>query len=186
MRAYAATLALLLPLALASCSSEDSQPGAAASPEPSASPSASTSASTAPAFNPCRDLAAGRVGRALGAEVTKETGSPDNPRCAFLPVRKGGPTLNVTYGVFTGDFEDAWDSMGQLDGTVTDVDLPEAGAARLVVNTRRKAVLVTGFVQVNGLIETVNAIMLAPYDRDAVVGTTRDVMATLAKKAPAA
>ena len=45
--------------------------------------------------------------------------------------------------------------------------------------------LVTGFVQTGDLIETVNAIELAPYDRDAVTGATTSVLATLVDHAPA-
>lgn len=186
-RAYAATLALLL--TLTACASQDS-PAPSAAPSAAASAAASaagkpsaTDSSSAPFFNPCRDLSARVVGRALGAEVTKTTGTPDTPRCAFLPVEEDGPTLNVTYLEFGGDFEDAWDSMGTLAGEVSDVHIAAADAARIVVNTRKKAVLVTGFVQVKGLIESINAVQLAPYDRAAVVGATRGVMRTLARHA---
>lgn len=173
MRAHVAGLALLLPLA--ACSASDPQPAAA----PSATPS-----SPAPVWNPCADLAAAPVGRALGADVTRETGTVDTPRCAFLPVAKGGPTLNVTYVWYAGSFEKAWAGMGKIDGTVTDVDIAGADNARLVVNARRKAVVVTGFVKTGNLIETVNAIWLAPYDRAALVDATTGVLATLSRHAP--
>ncbi|MGZ4448510.1 MAG: hypothetical protein ACXVW4_01845 [Nocardioides sp.] len=146
----------------------------------------SPTASAAPAWNPCSDLSAARVGSALGARVRKTTGTPDNPRCAFLPVAKGGPTLNVTYLEFHGDFERAFRSMGRLAGHVERLDLPGAKAARLVVNTSHRASLVTGFVQVHGLIETVNAAQLAPYDAGAVRAATLDVLEALVRHAPAA
>jgi hypothetical protein len=179
VRAYVAALALLLPLA--ACSGTD--------PAPSTTP-ASTPASTAPTaadpvWNPCTDLTAAPVARALGAGVTKETGTVDTPRCAFLPAAKDGPTLNVTYAWYDGGFEKAWAGMGQIDGRVSDVDIAGADNARLVVNARRKVVLVTGFVKTGGLIETVNAIQLAPYDRAALVAAATDVMTTLSRHAPA-
>lgn len=164
--------------------------GACGSPDPASDPTApdagaDATASTAPAWNPCGAVDPASVGAALGADVTRETGTADNPRCAFLPKLNGGPTLNVTYLWFDGGFERAWRSMGTLDGTVTDVHVPGADAARIVVRASRQAVLVTGFVKTGRLIETVNAIGLAPYDRAAVVGATRDVLAVLSRHAPA-
>ncbi len=166
---YAAAGALLLPLG--ACGSPDRA-------DPASDPASD------PAWNPCGDVEPATVGAALRADVTRETGTADNPRCAFLPKLDGGPTLNVTYLWFDGSFDQAWRSMGTLDGTVTQLDVPGADAARLVVSASRKAVLVTGFVQTGRLIETVNAIELAPYDRARVVGATRAVLATLASHAP--
>jgi hypothetical protein len=167
-------VAPVLLLALGGCSSLD-----AGSPDASGHSDVSTAASA------LADLAEGQVGRALGARVRKETGSLDTPRCAFLPEQKGGPTLNVTYTWFTGGFERAWRSMGELDGVVRELDLRGADHARLVVSTRKEAVLVTGFAQTGDLIETVNAAALAPYDRAAVTAATTNVMATLVEHAPA-
>ncbi len=114
-----------------------------------------------------------------------ETGTAQAPRCAFLPVEEGGATLNVTYLWFDGGFDEAFTSMGRIDGTVTEVRVPGADAARLVVNRNRRATLVTGFVQTGRLVETINAVQLAPADPAAVVRTTRQVMATLVANAPA-
>ena len=124
------------------------------------------------------------MGAALGARVTEETGTADNPRCAFLPVRKGGPTLNVTYTPFEGDFDAAWKSMGHLDGVVTEPDIAGATAARVVVNRSPKAVFVSGFVHSPGLIQTVNAVALRPYDAGRVAAATRSVLTTLVAHAP--
>lgn len=189
MRATYVVAPVLL-LALGACSSTDASPeapspddpGHAAAADPSSAASALAEAAT---WNPCADLSAGPVGRSLGVRVTKETGTADTPRCAFLPTVEGGPTLNVTYTWFDGGFERAWRSMGELDGTVREVDLRGADHARLVVSTRKQAVLVTGFVQTGDLIETVNAAALAPYDRAAVTAATTNVMATLVEHAPA-
>ena len=165
-------------LLLTGCSG-GSEPSETAAPAPTTPPTQSTP--TAAPFNPCDDLTAALVGRALGAEVRKETGSSSTLRCAFLPTETGGPTLNVTYLDFDGDFEQAWASMGTIDGTVTDVDVAGARAARLVVNARDDAVLVTGFVQVGGLLQTVNAVQLAPYDESGATAAVTTVLARLAK-----
>jgi len=176
--AYAVAPVLLL--VLGACASPDV--AGHGEPDPSAAASALEGSGT---WNPCGDLAADAVGRALRSPVTEATGTVDTPRCAFLPEKKGGPTLNVTYTWFDGGFERAWRSMGELAGTVRDLDLRGADQARLVVNTREEAVLVTGFVQTGDLIETVNAAALAPYDRAAVTAATTEVMATLVRHAPA-
>ena len=179
MRPLLAALALLLPLT--ACSSGGGSDAAA----PAGTPTTQPTSSPAAPWNPCVDLSAARVGRLLGAAVTKETGTADTMRCAFLPVKKGGPTLNVTYLTFAGDFDRAFKAMGTIEGTVRDLRIAGATTARLVVHTTPGAAGVTGFVQVGRLIETVNALALAPYDASAVVAATRDVMTTLVAHAPA-
>jgi hypothetical protein len=182
-------LALLLPLGgcgggASGDGDGDGGDGSSSGRSPSGSSSASGDAVEA-AWNPCRDLSAGRVGAALGAAFTLDTGTAEQPRCAFLPVEEGGPTLNVTYLWFDGGLDEAFSSMGRVAGEVTELRVPGADAARLVVNADRRATLVTGFVQTGGLIETVNAAQLAPSDPRAVVRATRAVLATLVEHAPA-
>ena len=178
-------LALLLPLAACGAGDSAGSAGSAGSASGATSGSGTGSTSAAPAWNPCGDLSARQVGAALGARVTVDTGSTDAPRCAFLPAAKNGPTLNVTYLWFDGGFEQAFASMGRLDGRVSRPAVPGADAARLVVNTNRQATLVTGFVRTGRLVETVNAVQLTPSDPRAVVRATRRVMATLVAHAPA-
>lgn len=140
--------------------------------------------STVAAFNPCDHLSPRLVGRALGVEVTEETGDADNPRCAFLPVEKDGPTLNVNYLRFEGSFNEAWASMGDLPGDVSELSIDTADNARLVVSETQEAVVITGFVQTGGLIESVNAIQLEPFDRLAMVRAATTVLTTLSARAP--
>ncbi|WP_372727770.1 hypothetical protein [Nocardioides sp.] len=171
----AGLVCLLLTGLLAGCSSE-ADPAARVPPAADPTPSGD-----AAAFNPCDGLSAEEVSRALESDVRKETGSDALARCAFLPVVEGGPTLNVTYLVWDGSLEEAFDAMGDLDGQVSELDLPRADAARLVVNAGDEAVLVTGFVQVGDVIETVNAIQLAPYDADRMARATTTVLTRLAR-----
>jgi hypothetical protein len=114
-----------------------------------------------------------------------DTGSADQPRCAFLPTARNGPTLNATYLWFDGRFEQAFASMGRLEGRVSRPTVPGADAARLVVSSNRQATLVTGFVKTGRLVETVNAAQLTASDPQAVVRATLRVMATLVAHAPA-
>lgn len=175
-------LALLLPLA--ACGGSDGEASARSTDGASAGASDAGGA-TPEAWNPCGDLSADRVGTALGADVTLDTGTAEEPRCAFLPVAEGGPTLNVTYLWFDGGLDEVFASMGHVAGEVTEPRVPGADAARLVVNANRKATLVTGFVQTGGLVETVNAVQLGSSEPRAVVRATRAVLATLAGNAPA-
>ena len=177
-RSAVPALLLALALPLTAC-------GGGADGESSMSSSSGSSGDAPAAWNPCRDLHADRVGAALGADVTLDTGTAEAPRCAFLPVADGGPTLNVTYLWFEGGFDEAFASMGRIDGAVTRLTVPGADAARLVVNAGRTATLVTGFVQTGGLIETVNAVQLAPSRPQDVARATRQVMTTLVMHAPA-
>jgi uncharacterized protein DUF3558 len=184
--AYAVLPALLL--GLGACSSPgDASPDRAspAGTSPTVAGPGGDSSTAPRVWNPCGDLAATRVGRALGERVTRETGTADTPRCAFLPVTKGGPALNVTYAWFAGGFERAWRRMGVPDGRVRDLRLPGADHARLVVNRSRGAVLVTGFVQTGDLVEIVNAIGLSPDEHAAVTSATTGVLRTLVRHAPA-
>lgn len=181
-RRLAGLLVVPLVLVLAGCSSSDSDPGPAASPgvAPGVAPS-----SELPTWTPCDDLAAAEVGRLLGEEVTEEVGTPGARRCAFLPTTDGGATLDVNYLWFDGSFDQAWDSIGEdVAGVERDLDLPGADAARLVVQQREDAVLVTGFVQTGGLIESVNAVSLDPSDRGRLVRAARGVLALLSSRAP--
>jgi hypothetical protein len=178
-------LLLALALPLAACGDGSGGESSMRSSSGSSGASGASGAGATAAWNPCRDLRAGRVGAALGADVTRDTGTVETPRCAFLPVEDGGPTLNVTYLWFDGGLDEAFSSMGRIDGEVTRLQVPGADAARLVVNAGRKATLVTGFVQTGALIETVNAVQLAPSRPRDVARATRQVMATLAERAPA-
>ncbi|MDN4173296.1 hypothetical protein QWY28_10110 [Nocardioides sp. SOB77] len=194
-RALAVPLASLASLALlAGCSGDGPEdtddpgaaPASAGSPHGAADATATPGSSpTVASWNPCDDLDPAEVGRVLGEEVTEEDGEPGAMRCSYLPVADGGATLDVNYLWFDGSFEDAWDSIGtDIAGTVRDVDLPTADAARTVEQVTDDAVLVTGFVQTGGLIESVNALVLDPTQRDRLVRATREVLRLLSERAP--
>ena len=175
-RTVVAALATALAGLLAGCSSDHA---------PAADPSKAASAADV-AWSPCDGLDAATVSDYAGQEMTEQTGSADQPRCAFTPVTKGGPAFDVNYLWFDGGLAEALDSMGRIAGTATDLDVRGADAARLVVHARGPAVLVTGFVQSGGLVQSVNAVQLRPYDEQAVVRATRQLLADLVAEAPSA
>ncbi len=135
-------------------------------------------------WSPCDGLDAAAVGRLAGQEMTEQNGTTDQPRCAFTPVRDGGPAFDVNYVWFDGGLDEAWRTMGDVAGDVSTIRVPGADAARLVVHARPPAVLVSGFVQTGGLVQSVNAVQLRPYDEQRVVTATRELMAALVRAAP--
>lgn len=185
IRIVAAAAAVLL---LSGCSS-DGDPAASTGPStsPSTSPSSPEASPSAvePAWNPCSGLRPAAISRALGTEVTIETGTVSTMRCALIPTVDGDPTLDVNYAWMGLPLDAMIDQMGvDAAATVTSPRIVEADGARLIVNRQDRALAVSGFVQNGDLIQTVNAFALAPYDAAAVVTATRVVLTQLSQAAP--
>lgn len=135
-------------------------------------------------WSPCDALSAQQVSAIAGETVTKTTGTEDSPRCAFLPKHQGGPAFEISYVFFDGGLDDALDAMGGAGTQLKPVDVDGAKAARLAVRSKKEAVAVTGFVETQGLVQSVNAAQLAPYDAGALSEATTELLATLARSAP--
>ncbi len=176
MTIRAAAVAVAAAAVLAGCSSSSSAPR----------PSATESQAAAVAWSPCDGLTAASVGRIAGARLAMHTGTVDQPRCTFVPRTRGGPAYDVSYLWFDGGLDEALDSMGAISSQLRSVPVPGADAARLAVREKKSGVLVTGFVQTKGLVQSVNAVDLTPYDRRAFVTSVTDLLAQLARTAPRA
>ena len=158
-RAAAWVLALALPalVLVAGCSNDDGPPPAAPTP-------------TEAQWNPCDALDAEDVGREFGGAVTKDDGTPTSPVCAFSPTAEGDPVIDANYQLYpAGLAEDLRDA-----GPLRDRDghLAEGARRRRREGGRRPdddQLYVSGFVQNGDLIQTVDAIDPAPFDRDRVV-----------------
>lgn len=174
MRARSLTAALAAAGLLAGCSSA-----------PEAEPSPAESKAAAVGWSPCDGLTAAAVGRITGQPMEEQDGTTDQPRCTFVPRQQGGPAYDVSYLWFDGGLDAALDSMGAVAQQLRRVRVTGADAARLAVRTRPSGAAVTGFVQTHGLVQSVNAVQPTPYDEDALVATTRRLMAALARAAPA-
>jgi len=135
-------------------------------------------------WSPCDGLTAAKVSRIVGEPMEMQTGTTDQPRCTFTPVTEGGPAYDVSYLLFDGGLDEALDAMGAASTLLEPVAVPGAEAARIAVRERDSGTLVSGFVQTDGLVQSVNAVGLAPYDKDALVDTTTDLLAELAEQAP--
>lgn len=164
-------LAVGVTVALTGCSSSKA-------PEPAAADAPDVG------WSPCDDLTAQQVGRIAGAAVRESNGTEDAPRCVFLPMAKAGPAYDVSYLLFDGGLDTALDAMGTVADQLETVDVPGAEAARIAVKERRDGILVTGFVQTDGLVQSVNAVQLEGFDRDRLVTSTTALLAELAANAP--
>lgn len=180
--------ALAATTVLAGCSSDGSDgsdgPAGSAGSAPSdhASPDGSDIAGVA--WSPCDELTARSVSRLVGAGVEEHDGTAAAPRCTFTPTREGGAAYDLSYLWFDGGLDAALAAMGASGAQLKPAEVPGADAARLAVRATKSAVLVTGFVQTPGLVQSVNAAQLAPYDEQQVVDATRALLAELAKRAP--
>lgn len=135
-------------------------------------------------WSPCDGLTAAQVGRLAGETVTMQTGTVDSPRCAFLPKKKGDPAFEVSYVFYDGGLDKALTAMGSTSRQLRPIDVDGATSARIAVRATTSAVAVTGFVETDGLVQSVNAAALAPYDEDEVTSVTTDLLAALAAAAP--
>lgn len=176
MRAAAATVVVLASLVVAGCSSDGS------SGSDGEAPTGDEVASVG--WSPCDDLTAARVSEVVGEPVVEQNGTAAEPRCAFTPKNEGGAAYDVNYLLFTGGLDAALDAMGAAGTQLRSVDVPGANAARVAVRERKSGLLVTGFVETDGLVQSVNVAQLAPYDKDAVLASTTALLAELVTNAP--
>lgn len=167
----AVVLAVGMAVALTGCASSEE-------PEPTAADAAGVD------WSPCDELTAKEVGAIAGQAVKENTGTRDAPRCVFLPVEKGGPAYDVSYLFFDGGLDTALDAMGTVAEQLESVEVPGAEAARVAVKEREGGILVTGFVQTDGLVQSVNAVQLEGVDREQLVTSTTALLAELVANAP--
>lgn len=136
-------------------------------------------------WNPCDALTAEDIERAFGSAAKEENGTPVQPECRFAPDKKTGqPAVTVSYLLFPGGLEEAWETMGQPeDADVTEPRIAEADAARVVVSVVRQQLYVSGFVQNGDLIQGINLVDPAPYDEQRALLGVRQVLTTLSRHA---
>lgn len=169
----AAATAAVLTLSLSGCSDD-----------PPRTPSAAESAAANVGWSPCDGLTAASVSRLVASPVAERTGTLTEPQCTFTPKRPGGAAYDVSYLWFDGGLDDALDALGARSAQLEPVEIDGAESAQMAVRTQRTGVLVTGFVQTEGLVQSVNAVQVRPYDEAAVVAGAKALLAELAAQAP--
>jgi len=173
----ALALAALLTVGLAACSDDD----------PAAAPGhGGPTAPDEPLWNPCSALATSLVERLFGGTTTKQAGSATNPACSFTPGDEGGVVLDANYLLYPAGLERAFETFGVDQGdttVVTSPRIPAADDARVVVDARDDALLVSGFVQNGNLIQTVNLAEPAPFHRARATDGMRALLTRLSRAA---
>lgn len=157
-RTAVGALVLTLSGLLAGCGGDD-EPAPAAAPTP-----------TEALWNPCDAFDAEAVGREFGGVMTEDDGTPTAPVCSFTPAAQGDPVVDANYQLYPAGLDKIFEELGTSEtGTVTSPQVRGADDARVVVDSDDHQLYVSGFVQNGDLIQTVDAIDLAPYDRGRAV-----------------
>ena len=155
-RRTAVVALLALPVLLVGCGDDDPPPPA---PTP-----------TEALWNPCDAFDAADIERAFGNPVTEDDGTPTAPICTFTPESDGDPVIDANYQVYAAGLDKIFETLGRSKtATVRSPEVRGADDARVVVDSDDDQLYVSGFVQNGDLIQTVDAIDPAPYDRDRVV-----------------
>ncbi|MFB9314253.1 hypothetical protein [Nocardioides plantarum] len=157
--------------------------GCSGDPEPP-SPDPTSAAPVEPAWNPCSSLDADAVIKRLGAAYSVRRGTPDEPTCIFVPQADGDPAVTVNYQTIASSLTELLKTFGQTEQpgrtSVTTPRVPGASDARLIVDVSNDTLAITGFVRNGLLVQTVDAIDPAPFDRTALTKDVTSLMADLA------
>ncbi|MEN8673800.1 hypothetical protein [Nocardioides sp.] len=138
-----------------------------------------------PLWNPCDALDPAEVSTLFTATFDQQTGTSAEPRCTFTPTEEGETVLDINYQLYGGTLQDIVDQLGDPGDTseLTAPRIPGSSGARLIIDTDEDALAVTGLVRNGRLVQVVNALDLAPYDRDATVAGVRRLLTELASHA---
>ena len=178
-RSRLASLAAVAALSLvaAGCSGED-EPAL-----PERTPISSELAE--PLWNPCDALDPATVTELFDAAFDQRTGSDQEPRCVFTPTTDGEVVLDINYQLYGGTLEDIVTQLGDPadSSELLSPRVPGASGARIIVDSDAEALAITGLVRNGRLVQVVNALDLAPYDKAATVAGVRELLTDLASRA---
>lgn len=138
-----------------------------------------------PLWNPCDALDATAVAALFDASFDQQTGSDQDPRCIFTPTVEGEVVLDINYQLYGGTLEDIVTQLGD-PGDSSEIRAPRvpgASGARIIIDSDTEALAITGLVRNGRLVQVVNALDLAPYDKDATLAGVGELLAELAARA---
>ncbi len=142
---------------------------------------------TEPLWNPCSALELAPVEKALGTTFSRQAGTPTQPACRFTPTADGGPAVDVNYQLYSGTLDELFSSFGTLasdaDTDLSTPKVPGSDDARLVLDVQDDTLAVTGFVQNGELVQLVNVLDPAPFDRARIASGVETMLADLAARA---
>ncbi len=146
-----------------------------------------TEVSAEPAWNPCSGLDVETVTELFGATYTTRLGTVDAPTCTFAPQSDGEPVVDVNYQTFPGSLGELLETFGQTEEPgrtqVTSPDVEGADDARLIIDGNDGTFVATAFVRNGLLVQILNVLDLAPYDRPELLRGVETLMADLAANA---
>lgn len=136
-------------------------------------------------WNPCDVLNARFIEQQFGSVTTEENGEPAAPECRFKPEEKSGqPVVTASYLLFSGSLDEAWETMDQpANADVTEPGIEGADDARVVIDVESRQLYVTGFVENGDLIQNVNVVDPAPFDKQQVLAGVRATLTVLSQHA---
>lgn len=177
MRRALLAVALAASTALSACSGDE--PAQIAPPEPQVS--------AEPAWNPCSGLDIETVTELFGTTYTTRLGTAEAPVCTFAPQTDGEPVVDVNYQTFPGSLGELLKTFGQTEvpgrTQVTTPDVEGADDVRLIIDGNDGTFVATAFVRNGLLVQILNVLDLAPYDRRELLRGVDVLMADLAANA---
>ena len=185
VRTAAALVVLLLgSLGLSGCSGNSADEALGPKPSLPATP-------TEALWNPCTALSLDRVETLLDSSLSRNAGTPEEPICQFTPTVEGGPAVTVNYQLFNGTMEQLIASFGVISNApgsndrteVEKVNEPRSDGARLVLLVQDDTLAITGFVKNGALVQLVNLVQPAPYDREVLRAGVAKMIGNLAARA---
>lgn len=147
---------------LTGCSGDDEPPASGPTTPVETSPAA-------PAWNPCSGLRAARVSKLFAATYDTRLGTADAPTCTFSPQTDGEPVVDVNYQTFPGSLTELLATFGEVEQQgrtrVTSPRVRGAADARLIIDISDETFVATAFVRNGLLVQILNVLDPAPYDR---------------------
>lgn len=170
-RGAAAAVVLPLALGLAACGGHPPAPVL-----PSAGP---------PRWNPCDALDAALILRKFGTHSVEKDGTPTEPDCRFVPVdpKAGDPVISANYQLTPGNLDQIWKHMGLTKADVLKPSIARADGARVVVDSSKGQLILTGFVQNGDLYQVVNLVDPAPFDQQRDISGVKAMLTAMSKHA---
>lgn len=170
---------VLLTLVLTACGSDEGAAGAAPD-TPSDGPAL---------WNPCDGLEDAAVAAEFDASYDVARGTDSSPRCTFTPTDDEAPSVDVNYSLFPGTLDELFATFGEAHpGSMTEISSPvlrRADEAAMITSVRDRTLAVTGFVKNGNLVQVVNVVDPAPFDRTGVSAGVRRLLGDLATHAGA-
>lgn len=175
-RLTALGLGLALLLALAGCDDE------AGGGNSASSSTSSPRQDVREVPDPCEAIDPAEVAALVGVREVEAAadGAPNYRGCTYTDTATNVVVLTSTVYASSADFEQIWASVvDSIQAETTNVEVPGAEGARVIVAADEQSLAVSGVAAANGIVDQVNLLAPAPYDRDAQIAAITVVLERL-------